>query len=84
MTKKILTLFFLVSLNLINAQDKPNDFLKNFNNDPIIDFQENAKEGMKQYAEYVGIDHDEYVKSFPKNTITDDAGNLNPFVKKWL
>lgn len=33
MTKKILTLFFLVSLNLINAQDKPNDFLKNFNNE---------------------------------------------------
>lgn len=33
MTKKILSLFLLVSLNLINAQDKPNDYLKNFNNE---------------------------------------------------
>ena len=72
--------------NFAKKQEKSlvEKYLKNFNNDPIIDFQENTKEGMKQYAEYVGIDHDEYVKSFPKNSITDDAGNLNPFVKKWL
>ena len=33
MTKKILSLILLVSLNLINAQDKPNDYQKKFNDD---------------------------------------------------
>jgi len=33
MIKKILSLILLVSLNLINAQDKPNDYLKNFNDE---------------------------------------------------
>lgn len=33
MKTKFLTFFVLLSLNLINAQDKPNDYLKNFNNE---------------------------------------------------
>lgn len=65
MAKKNLLLILLVSLNLINAQDKPNDYLKNFNielkvwkntftNFELTEFKEEEKTNFKDlYLENV-------------------------------
>ena len=67
MVKKNLLLILLVSLNFINAQDKPNDYLKNFNielkvwkntftNFELTEFKEEEKTNFKDlYSENVAF-----------------------------
>ena len=68
MTKKILSLFLVISLNLINAQDKPSDYLKNFNNElkiwkntfvnfSLVEFKVEEKTNFKDlYSENVSFE----------------------------